>query len=439
MTNELQPFDTQRSSRHGDRRSPETARDLEAAAFLVSPEGAAALVALEETDLGDARTLEILTHLRRTLPPDLAGAALTQARLRRRAVAKFPAANRMFFTAEALEQASGWEPALHRAAQIHAAAPPGPVLDLGCGIGGDLIALAQSRPVVAYELDPVRARFAVANAAALGLADRVTVHAADWTAARRAGQLPAAAAAFADPARRSEGRRLFSLHTMQPPLAELLMLAGEVPALAVKVMPGVEMDEVPPQCSVEFVSHAGTCKEAVLWFGRGDAPARWATVHQAGGWLTLADDGRTPPSGDVSPGMVLYEPDPAVIRAGALAPLCERVGGHLLDPEIAYIVAGAYRPEPLAQAFAIDEVHPFSLKALNRRLRALEVGTVELLKRGFPQEPETLRPRLRLVKGGGAAAVILTQQGGRHIMLIGRRLARFGAPSQEEGDSGDER
>ncbi|MCB0040844.1 MAG: hypothetical protein KDE23_14240, partial [Caldilinea sp.] len=113
MTNELQPFDTQRSSRHGDRRSPETARDLEAAAFLVSPEGAAVLAALEEMDLGEARTLEILTHLRRTLPPDLAGAALTQARLRRRAVAKFPAANRMFFTAEALEQASGWEPALN--------------------------------------------------------------------------------------------------------------------------------------------------------------------------------------------------------------------------------------------------------------------------------------------------------------------------------------
>jgi len=190
---------------------------------------------------------------------------------------------------------------------------------------------------------------------------------------------------------------------------------------------------------VEFVSHAGTCKEAVLWFGRADAPARWASVHQATGWQLLADDGRKPPAGEVRAGMVLCEPDPAVIRAGALAPLCDRVAGHLLDPAIAYIVADAYRPEPLAQVFAIDEVHPFSLKLLNRRLQAHGVGTVELLKRGFPQEPETLRPRLRLVKGGGAAAVILTQQDGRHIMLIGRRLAHFGAPPQEEGDRYDER
>ncbi len=438
MTNESQPSNL-RVAGHIPGASPrDPSPDLAVADFLLSPAGQAVLAELEYVDLDEARTLALLTHLRRTLAPDLAGAALTQARLRRRALAKFPAANRMFFTAEALEQASGWEPALHRAVQIDAAAPPGLLLDLGCGIGGDLVALAQSRPVIGYEIDPVRALFAAANAAALGVADRVTVRVADWTAEQRAGQLPAASAAFADPARRSEGRRLFSLHTMQPPLAELLMLAGEMPVLAAKVMPGVDLAEVPPGCCVEFVSHAGTCKEAVLWFGRADAPARWASVHQAGGWHLLADDGRTPPSGDVRPGMVIYEPDPAVIRAGALAPLCDRVAGHLLDPEIAYIVAGAYRPEPLAQAFAIDEVHPFSLKLLNRRLQAHGVGTVELLKRGFPQEPETLRPRLRLVKGGGAAAVILTQQGGHHIMLIGRRLAHFGASPQEEGECSDE-
>ena len=38
--------------------------------------------------------------------------------------------------------------------------------DLGCGIGGDLLALAQRRPAIAYEVDPVCARFAAANAAA---------------------------------------------------------------------------------------------------------------------------------------------------------------------------------------------------------------------------------------------------------------------------------
>lgn len=391
--------------------------------FILSSAAQPWLDELAQQPLDDAQVLARLTELRRTLPAEIAGALVTQAQLRRRAQTKFPDATHMFFTAEALEQSTAHAPAAHRAAQLDASAGAGDLLDLGCGIGGDLLALAQHRPVIAYELDPVRARFAVANAAALGLADRVTVHTADWTQALAAGTLPPAAAAFIDPARRSEGRRIFSLHAIQPPLAEILKLCRQIPLIAVKVMPGVDAAEVPAGWKVEFVSHAGACKEAVLWWGRADAPRRWASVHRADGWRTLADDGAPPPVGDLAPDTVLYEPDPAVIRAGALAPLCARVGGHLFAPDIAYIIAPALREEPLAQAFAIDEVHRFSLKLLNRRLMVRGVGQVELLKRGFPQEPESLRPRLKLTPGGAAGVVIFTRRGDEHWMLLGRRLS----------------
>src|SRR4051812_38109530 len=63
-----------------------------------------------------------------------AAAALTQVRLRRRAVAKLGEdASRMYFTPEGLEQATRASVARHRAARIAAAAPSS-VLDLGCGI-----------------------------------------------------------------------------------------------------------------------------------------------------------------------------------------------------------------------------------------------------------------------------------------------------------------
>ncbi len=391
--------------------------------FITSSTAQSWLDELAQQPLDDAQRLARLTELRRTLPAEFAGALLTQAHLRQRAQAKFPEAARMFFTAEALEQATAYVPAAHRAAQLVAYAGAGAFLDLGCGVGGDLLALAQHRQVVAYELDPVRARFAAANAAALGLEACVTIHIADWTQALADGSLPPAAAAFVDPARRSEGRRVFSLHTMQPPLAEVLKLCRRVPLIAVKVMPGVNVAEAPAGWKVEFISHAGTCKEAVLWWGREDAPSRWASVHRADGWRMLAADDAPPPLGELAPDTVLYEPDPAVIRAGALAQLCARVGGHLFAPDIAYIVAPALRVEPLAQAFAIDEVHRFSLKLLNQRLAARGVGQVELLKRGFPQEPESLRPRLRLTPGGAPGVVIFTRRGDEHWMLIGRRLS----------------
>ena len=332
----------------------------------------------------------------------------------------------MLFVEEALEQATAWPVALYRARRIHNLAPSGPVLDLGCGIGGDLLALAQFRPVVGFELDPLRAAFARANAAAVGEAASlhpVIVHTGDWVAALDAGELPAAAAAFADPARRDKTRRLFGLQAMQPPLSALLRVQGRVPALAVKVAPGVRDEELPAGAAVEFISHEGVCKEAVLWFGPlAEGAPRRAAVHDGSEWHLLESAGAPPPVGDLAPGQILYEPDPAVIRAGALAELCAHLDAHLFEPSIAYLVAGTSRPTPFARAFAVRELFPFSLKRLNARLQELGIGNLEIKKRGFPLEPEALRPRLRLVPHGAPLVVILTRRGDDHWAILCDRL-----------------
>ena len=262
----------------------------------------------------------------------------------------------------------------------------------------------------------MRARFARANADVLGLGARVEVRQSDWRVDMAAGTLPAAGGAFADPARRRAGRRLFSLAALEPPLADLMALQAQVPLLAVKVMPGVDFQEVPPDWGVEFVSHEGVCKEGVLWNGAkgcdGYPGARWASVHDGVGWQELATTTDRLPVGDLAPGAILYEPDSAVIRAGAVAALGIRLGAHLLDAQIAYLVAPALRAEPLSQAFVVDEIHPFSLKRLNQRLQQLGIGQVEPKKRGFPLEPEQLRPELRLTPGGRPAVVLNHAPGG---------------------------
>lgn len=400
--------------------------------FLLSDVGRAAAARLNQAGLDDAALLAQLTSLRRDFTPAQAGALVALARLRRRAAAKFPAADQLFFTAEALEQATAEPVASHRAAWIDRHAPPGPVLDLGCGIGGDLLALAQRRPVIAFERDAVRARLAAANAAVMGLAGRVTVHPTDWVAALQAGTLDQltghAAAAFADPARRTTGKggqrqRVFRLAALIPPIDTLLALQARIPALGVKVMPSVDDDELPAGCGVEFISHAGTCKEAVLWFGPLAGPGRWASVHTPDGWETIVSHGGAPPLGPLAEGMTLYEPDPAVIRAGAFAELCARLGAHLFAPDIAYLVADSAkgRDDPLVQSFVIQEIHPFSLKRLQERLAARQIGQVELKKRGAPFAPESLRGRLKPVSGGSAATVIFTRRGDERLMIIAQR------------------
>ena len=390
-------------------------------AFLLSAAGRAAATELDAVD--DEHLLMELANLRRRFTPEEAGALVALARVRRRAATKFPAASRLFFTNTALEQATAYTVATHHAAHLHQHAPPGAVLELGCGIGGDTLALAAHRPVIAYEIDPLRLQLAEANVLAMGLEARVSFRQADWTAEMAAGRLPAAIAAFADPARRIGEQRIFRLDQIQPPIRAMLQLQEQVPHVGVKIMPGVDKTEIPPDCGVEFISHDGVCKEAVLWFGALATQPMWASVHTTTGWQTLAADNTPPPLGPLTSGMTLHEPDPAVIRAGAFVPLCQALGAHLFDAQIAYMVGDAAITHPLVQSFRILEIHPFHLKTLQARLQVLGISRVELKKRGAPFAPESLRGRLKLPAGNRAGVVLFTRQEDARLMLLAERLA----------------
>lgn len=395
-----------------------TPMNLDDLRFLRSDRGREVLEALAGEDLAPGRELALLGRLRRTLAPAEAAAALSQARLRLRARGKFPEAERLFLLPEALEQATARPLALHRAEWLHRHAPGGPVLDLGAGLGGDTLALARFRPVVAWEADPLRRELLAANLEELGLADRVEVRGEDWTRA----ELPEAGAAYADPSRREGGRRRQGLAEMDPPLERVLAVRARVPALAVKVAPGIPDGAVPAGASVEFVGVAGECREAVLWFGPLAGPPRRASVWKDDRWEELVSGGEPPPEGPLEPGCILYEPEPAVLRAGALAELCARLDAWLFDRHLAWLVADRPRPDALVSAFEIQEVHHFGLKRLQERLAALGVARVEIKKRGFAMEPEELRRRLRLPREGRDGVVLLTRRGDEPLFLIARRL-----------------
>lgn len=395
---------------------------------LLTPQGWALLGSLPPYDAHQA--LELGRSLRQEgHSPALVAAALTQQRLRARAEAKFgPFAQTMLFTADGLEQATRLEVAAHHAAR-YAAAGVSRVADLGCGIGGDAIALAGlDLPVLALERDEATAALATVNLMHFPHAE---VRCADALEAdlERAG----VDAVFADPARRTGGRRIADPEQWSPALSRVLALRERFPALGVKTAPGIDHGLLPAGSHVQWVSVEGQVVEAAIWCGplAPEGPGRSALVLRSrdGGRpgsapaLTLTDPGVADPSqppeqaepiaspDDLEP--LVHEPDGAAIRAGLVSHLADRLGARPVGPRIAYLTGSTPPPAGLApflRSWRVTEVLPLRLKALRARVRELGIGRLEIRKRGVEVSPEALRASLRLA-GQSDETWILTRLG----------------------------
>jgi SAM-dependent methyltransferase len=389
--------------------------DLEAFRWLLTPPGQALLDrATAVHDQHPRDPVRAAAALRGPgVPAAGAAAALTQAELRRHAVAKLgPDAERMYFTRDGLEQATRARVAQHRAARV-ALARPDSVLDLGCGIGGDLVAFARAGLVVAgVDSDELRVEVARANLAALGLGGAVQV------ASAAAVDVAPFGLVFADPARRTARGRVFDVDGWSPPWSFVLTLLAR--RSCVKVAPGIPHSLVPDGVEAEWVSDDGDVKEAALWSSDLATVGRRATVLRANGLATLTEE--DPSTSEVrGVGRYLYEPDGAVIRAGLVGAVAAGVDGGLVDEHIAYVTADAAYRSPFARGYEVVEELPFKEKALRAALRERGVGRLTIKKRGVQVSPDELRKRLAL-SGPEEATVVLTRVAGRGTALLVRPL-----------------
>jgi SAM-dependent methyltransferase len=379
--------------------------DLETFRWLLTDDGQALLAA---ATAAEGTPLQVQKRLRERADADRVAAALGQVELRAHAAAKLGEdAFRLYFTRDGLEQATRATVANHRAARVAVAGPS--VVDLTCGIGGDLVAFARAGLTTAgVDLDPLRVEMARANLAALGLGGAVEV--ADATTL----DVAPFGTAYADPARRSARGRSFHVDDWTPPWTFVeSLLTGRA---CVKVAPGLPHSLVPDGAEAEWVSDQGEVKEAVLWSPALATVARRATVIGRGGLATLTEE--DDPGAEVGPvGGFLYEPDGAVIRAGLVTAVAAGVQGHLLDAKIAYVTGDAAYRSPFARTYRVVEELPYREKQLRAALRDRHVGTLTIKKRGVEVSPEQLRQRLGLT-GDVAATLVLTRVAGEGAAFL---------------------
>ncbi|MEZ6058672.1 MAG: class I SAM-dependent methyltransferase [Planctomycetaceae bacterium] len=353
-------------------------------------------------------------RLRKQFDPALVRGAIELEELRRLAPAKFSRGDRMWFDRKGLEQATPEAVSQHKAIRFRSASLTEPVYDLCSGIGGDAIALSAAAHVIGCDLSEVNSRRLELNAAVYDVADRITAQTVDITTLNVRDRV-----IHLDPDRRAQGGRSLRLEGYQPDLSFMQQITREASGGAIKVSPASNFGGKFSGCEIELVSLNGECKEATIWFGSMAPGELWrATVLPSGATLSGQPlDAET----IVQPlGTYLYDPDPAVVRAGLVDLLAAEIGLWRVDDAEEYLSSDKLVDSPFVRAFEVLEVVSNNPREIREAVRRAECRSIEIKCRHVPTDADALRRKLPLDGDREGVLFIARLQGKTHALTARR-------------------
>ena len=232
---------------------------------------------------------------------------------------------------------------------------------------------------------------------------------------------------FADPARRSEGRKVFMPEDCSPDvlaLQDIVLDRGCRFMIKLSPMADISLMLRKFHCVKELhiVEADGECKELLLLMEPGFAGETTLVVaiagNDGGGFrFTISEEKAAAPvfvSSMSKPGQLLFEPGPGLAKSGAFKLISEKYGLRKLGPDThLYITDSKVSDlEPCGKWFEIQEVAPFGKVAL--RDFATRWPGAGVTARALPLSSDELRTKMGL-KGGSDA----------HIFGLGTALGRL--------------
>ena len=235
---------------------------------------------------------------------------------------------------------------------------------------------------------------------------------------------------FVDPDRRAGLHRAVRLEDCEPDvLAYLPRWRRQASAVWLKLSPAFDLSlavrQLQPQ-RLTVVSVNGQVKELLVACGAEEAvPRIEAVLLNAGGQVVQqysADwahwkDTVTASAAASAWQACLYEPDPALIKAGLIGQLLDRFGLRQVKPGLAYLTG----PETVSgfpgRAYRIDAVMPFQRKQARRALRRLGIEAVQVHRRDFPWPPTQIYDSLGL-RAGDQADLFFTRDAANKLQML---------------------
>ncbi|SMP62276.1 Methyltransferase domain-containing protein [Neorhodopirellula lusitana] len=303
-----------------------------------------------------------------------------------------------------------------------------PVADICCGLGSDLIALANRGPVTGIDINPDVLSFAAANARTALTADKlagVKLVQADVTDSEVRSLIGDAELLHIDPDRRAGGTRHTLADDLVPNWQRVTELIAGCDGAVIKLAPATQFEgdrassgnheSSTPTASSDFhrlwIATGGSVREQTLVCGKIMA-SDWMQQHQitAGGRSAVCiRDNRThvytyhgnlneraPTSG---PGGYLIDPDASIRAAGLTEAFANEIGASVVHQPSGFLTADDLDKltpfAELASSAKVLETVGCDERKLKRAFRSLGAFPDVIKVRGADIDPSRLAKRLR--------------------------------------------
>jgi hypothetical protein len=304
--------------------------------------------------------------------------------------------------------------------------------DLTAGVGVDFLALLKKfKRGIGIEKDETAAQLLSHNLTALG---QRSFEIKNGDAAALVDDLPECDFIYVDPQRRDQNKKgLFRFADNSPDMAALMpKLRAKAKTVMIKASPVLDIaqgiTELGGASAVYVVEWQGACREVLYIVGEKTHIADTTPITP----VALNNNGRPESTLTFSraeeqaaadpiaaPGLWLFEPSPAFMKAGCFKTLAVRFGLSRLHPQTHLYTGPANRSDFPGRVFQIEGVHPGTGKDL-------PVSRANLTVRNFPISAEDLRKKLKLADGGDDYLFACTLAGEKRVIIHARKAAKQG-------------
>lgn len=303
------------------------------------------------------------------------------------------------------------------------------VLDMTCGLGIDSFHFAtKAKSVTAVELDHHAYTVALENARALRLENVKIVEGDSLDYLAKCDEM--FDVIFVDPARRDSSGRHFALRDCSPDIIPALsLILSRCSTLIVKASPMIDIrsavNELGRNCEVTVIGTKKECKEVVFKIASGSEPTsnpkltKLETLTTEGTNLSFTPGMETDAAVSYSTpkdGAYLYEPYPAVMKAGGMKLLSATYHIGKLHPNTHLFTSEQKLDSFPGEVFEIIKVLPFSKQTV--KMISKEYPVINVATRNFPLSAPQLATKLKIKEGGDKMIFGTTAPDGSRLLIV---------------------